>query len=201
MLTIYPQAKASWIDYINNGFSYLSKGTFIEDYIEFFKQKDMDSYIECFVSFYKGNYKLLQTLNHKIKMTESEANEFFEYSPTIIQKAFVDFCYKSIEQHIFQSESIWIEPEEQYIQPAPQHSINNNIIDLTEDTDDEMPELENSETHLSINNQLILNEIKSQLYDEATDDEMPPLEDIDDTALYEEDSDSSSDEDNYESVS
>ena len=114
MLTIYPQAKEAWLDYFNNGFKYSSKGTFIHDYIEFFKKNDNSSYIQCLIKFYEEKYPhftILQMHEHNTKMTESEANEFFEYSPTKVQKAFIDFCYKSLEEHLFGPESQWISAE------------------------------------------------------------------------------------------
>mgnify|MGYP005643991525 CR=1 FL=1 len=213
MMSIYPQAKEAWFDYFNNGFQHISKGTFMQDFIAFFKKQDSDSHFECFKKFYEENFPhftIIQKLKYHKTLTETEFNEFFESTSSKIQKDFIDFCYSSIEEHHFGPESLWIIPEDQYEQPKSQHT-NNNIIDLTNDEmpalidDDEMPALESEHPIVNVwdsiyqssyntiqikpvnTSKKILDAIKAELY---VDDEMPPLEDID-AELYVEDSDSS----------
>ena len=228
MLSIYPHAKEAWFDYFNNGFHHISKGTFMQDFIAFFKKQDSDSHFECFKKFYEENFPhftIIQKLKYHKTLTETEFNEFFESASSKIQKDFIHFCYSSIEEHHFGPESLWIMPEDQYKQPESQPT-NNNIIDLTEDSDDEMPALIDDEmpalesehqaanvwdsiyqSSYNINNMTqinpvntskkILDAIKAELYAEDSN-EMPPLEDP--TLCQMCQMDSSDDEDDYEAV-
>jgi len=161
MMTIYPQAKEAWYDYYNNGFQHISEGSFMQDFIAFFRKHDEDSHFECFIEFYEENFPhftLIQMRNYHKNLTEPEFNSFFERSPSKIQKDFIDFCYVSIEEHNFAPESLWIMPEDIIPPDTIQNTSQNNIIDPDHDDmpplegDDDMPPLEG-------------------------DDEMPPLED------------------------
>ena len=178
MMTIYPQAKEAWYDYYNNGFQHISKGTFMQDFIAFFKKQNSDSHFECFNKFYEEkfpHFTIIQMLNYHKNLSETEFNIFFECSPSKIQKDFIDFCYVSIEEHYFAPESLWIMPQD----AIPQ----DNLIDLTGDYGD-MPaleahppappgeEVEHSNVWGPQQDSQIYDEDSS---DEETDDEMPAL--------------------------
>jgi hypothetical protein len=178
MMTIYPQAKEAWYDYYNNGFQHISKGTFMQDFIAFFKKQNSDSHFECFNKFYEEkfpHFTIIQMLNYHKNLSEPEFNIFFECSPSKIQKDFIDFCYVSIEEHHFGPESLWIMPQDVIPQDNP--------IDLTGDYGD-MPALEAhppappGEEVSNVFNPNYWENIESQLFDEDSSDEMPPLIDF-----------------------
>lgn len=194
MISNYSQAKEAWYDYYSNGFQHISEGSFMQDFIAFFKKQDSDTHFECFNKFYQEkfpHFTIIQMIKYHKTLTEKEFNEFFESSPSKIQRDFIDFCCCSIEEHHFGPGSLWIMPEDQPVQSTIDYTDNtiiNNIIDLT--GDDEMPPLEahpppgeevgQSDVWFPQHNQ------DSQLYDEdssdeETDGDMPPLIDFDET--------------------
>ena len=208
MMSIYPQAKEAWYDYYNNGFQHISEGSFMQDFIAFFRKHDEDSHFECFKKFYEENFPhftIIQKINYHKNLNESEFNEFFESSPSKIQNDFIDFCYVSIEEHNFAPEFLWIMPEDAIPPEVPSNqsttdhdfnTIQNNIIDPEYDDmpplEGEMPPLEahppappgeevsNVWAHNWKPNNYTHQE--SQLYageSDSSDDEMPPL--IDET--------------------
>ena len=179
MMSIYPQALEAWFDYYNNGFKHISEGSFMRDFIAFFKNKDSDSHFECFNKFYQEkfpHFTIIQMINYHQTLNETEFNEFFESSPSKIQRDFIDFCYSSIEKHHFGPESLWIMPGD-----APEVPTDYGNIPPLEAHPPAPPgeEVGQSDVWIPQHNQ------DSQLYDEETDeetdDEMPPLIDFDET--------------------
>ena len=175
MMSIYPQALEAWFDYYNNGFKHISGGSFMRDFIAFFKNQDSDSHFECFNKFYQEkfpHFTIIQMINYHKTLNETEFNEFFESSPSKIQRDFIDFCYSSIEKHHFGHESLWIMPED-----APGVLTDYGNIPPFEEHPPAPPGEEDGQSDVWFpqHNQ------DSQLYDEETDDEMPPLIDFDET--------------------
>ena len=180
MMSIYPQAIEAWFDYYNNGFKHISEGSFMRDFIAFFKNKDSDSHFECFNKFYQEkfpHFTIIQMINYHQTLNETEFNEFFESSPSKIQRDFIDFCYSSIEKHHFGHESLWIMPGD-----APGVPTDYGNIPPLEAHPPAPPgeEVGQSDVWFPQHNQ------DFQLYDEdssdeGTDDEMPPLIDFDET--------------------
>lgn len=167
MMTIYPQAKEAWYDYYNNGFKLISEGTFMQDFISFFRK--YISYTDHFFDFYQENFPhftIIQMKKYHKNLTEPEFNSFFESSPSKNQKDFIDFCYISIEEHKFGEYSLWIMPEDEMppledVEPTnvwkPQHNQDaklyvQELISSDEDSDDEMPALETDEDDYEIVN-------------------------------------------------
>ena len=154
MISLYSDACLAWEDYHNNGFQNDSKGIFFADFIDFLKKNHLNEYTECFIDFYEDNFPTLtifQAQHHFKILVKNQQIEFFDKTSINTQKNFINFCYSSIENLHFPPPSPWIIPEDEFQQDNSQAQ--NNIIDLTGDTGDEMPPL--------------------------IDDEMPPL--IDDT--------------------
>ena len=172
MMSIYTQAREAWFDYYNNGFKHISEGSFMRDFIAFFKNQDSDSHFECFNKFYEEkfpHFTIIQMINYHKTLSETEFNEFFESSPSKIQRYFIDFCYSSIEEHHFGPESLWIMPEDAIPPEVPADY--GNMPPLEAHPPAPPGEDEQSNVWIPQHNQ------DSQLYDEdSSDDEMPPLE-------------------------
>ena len=135
MISLYQNANDAWRDYFNNGFKYYSTGNFFGDFIDFFKNNYTSEYLEYISEFYRENYpdiNILVTPNHIRTIPQNLKVDFFDCCPTKIQKNYIDFCYKSIEQIYFQdqNEEIFYEVEGNIAQTQ-------NVIDLTADSEDE----------------------------------------------------------------
>ena len=144
MISLYQNANDAWSDYFNNGFKYYSSGNFFGDFINFFKNNYTSEYLEYMLEFYRENYPSVDIINVPLHIRSIPKNlqiEFFDCCPTKIQKNYIDFCYKSIEQVYFQDQQ-----EEIFYEVEGNVTQNQEVIDLTADTEDEetdtdMPEL------------------------------------------------------------
>lgn len=170
MISLYQHATDAWSDYFDNGFKYYSRGNFFEDFIDFYKKNYTTEYLEYVLGFYGENQPSLDVLNiplHLRSMSKNLQIEFFDCCPTKIQKHYIDFCYKSIEEEYFQSPH-----SEIYYDGGDGGDVEEKeeVIDLTgdmEDEYDEMPALIDADGDV----------VMTDVVDEDSDVEMPDLED------------------------
>ena len=170
MISLYEHATDAWSDYFDNGFKYYSRGNFFEDFIDFYKKNYTTEYLEYVLGFYGENQPSLDVLNipHHLRcMSKNLQIEFFDCCPTKIQKHYIDFCYKSIEEEYFQSPHSEIYYDGGDGGDGGDGEEKEEVIDLTGDMeDDEMPAL------IDADGDVVMTDVVDQ-----DSDEMPELED------------------------
>ena len=165
MISLYSDAVLAWQDYINNGFASVSKGIFFADFVDFLKKNHLNEFTKCFIDFYEDNFPtltILQSQQHFKGLVKNQQIEFFDRTSINIQKNFINFCYTSIENLHFPS-SHWIMLDDEF-QTANQNS---QVIDLTEETDDDMPPLINDNEINPVVNPVITDNTEHQIYMES----------------------------------